>query len=382
MDLEETISLLKDLISIDTSNPPGNEEEICHYLEKLFSSWNMQSTLMYFAPQRPSFYASIEGIEPGSIILSGHLDTVAPLGSWTRTYFIPVEEEGKIYGLGASDMKGGVAMFIKAFKSMIGKGKPKHTVKLLLSADEEDKYRGAGMFQENGLLDDAIFTIVGEPTEGRVKLAEKSEFWVRTTFIGKEAHGSTPEEGINAIIPQAKFILSLREKIFELSSDPLMGSPTLNVGKITGGRQSNIVPEECSAELDLRLVNYEQKLRVMHIIEEIGQACRDRGKFSMETISYKRPLYSSPDNEFVRSFVSTAERITGIRHTLEAVTYCTDLPTMFPEKTSASEETIPPFVIFGPGSIKQAHQPDEYMEVESLKKSSLTLEEFLSKILF
>src|SRR5664280_173108 len=127
MDLKDTISLFKNLISFDTSNPPGNEEVICNYLTTLFLSWEINSTLFSFAPGRPSFYAYLEGSEPGSIILSGHLDTVAPLGNWTRSPFSPTEEGGRIYGLGSSDMKGGVVMLIEAMKSIKENGKPRHT---------------------------------------------------------------------------------------------------------------------------------------------------------------------------------------------------------------------------------------------------------------
>jgi acetylornithine deacetylase/succinyl-diaminopimelate desuccinylase-like protein len=84
----------------------------------LFSSWGINSTLFSFVQGRPSFYAYIKGKEPGSVILSGHLDTVAPLGNWTRSPFSPIEEGGRIYGLGSSDMKGGVVMLIEGMKSI------------------------------------------------------------------------------------------------------------------------------------------------------------------------------------------------------------------------------------------------------------------------
>jgi len=375
MDLKDMISLFKELISIDTSNPPGKEEEICNYLTTLFLSWGINSTLISFAPGRPSFYSYIEGSEPGSIVLSGHLDTVAPLGSRTLHPFTPIEEGNRIYGLGSSDMKGGVAMLVEGFKFIKEKGKPKHTVKLLLSADEEYKYRGAEIFQKSGILDDVVFTIVAEPTENEVLLGEKSEFWVRTTFIGKEAHGSTPEEGINSIISEAQFVLSIKEKINSLSPYPIMGSPTMNVGKIQGGRQPNIVPEKCFAEFDFRLLTKEQKTQVEEIIKMLGEKYKDKGEFSMETLSYKSPLISNLEDRFVKTFLEVAEQVTGKPQNPRAATFCTDLPTLFPEK-------VVPFVLFGPGSIKQAHQPDEFIEIESLSKSSTILEEFLLKALY
>lgn len=375
MDLKDTISLFKNLISFDTSNPPGNEEVICNYLTTLFLSWEIDSTLFSFAPDRSSFYAYLEGSEPGSIILSGHLDTVAPLGNWTRSPFSPTEEGGRIYGLGSSDMKGGVVMLIEAMKSIKENGKPRHTLKLLLSADEEWKYRGAKMFQQKGLLDDAIFTVIAEPTEGEVMLGEKSEFWVRTTFHGKEAHGSTPEEGINSIVLQYKFLLELVEKMTTLESSMIMGTPTLNIGRIQGGRQPNIVPENCFAELDFRLLSEQQRAQVEEIIKEIGESKSRKEEFSMEILSDKRPLVSNYDDPFVKTFLEVAKKVTKMSQQTKAAPFCTDLPTLFPER-------VVPFVIFGPGSINQAHQPDEFIEKESLSKSSAILKEFLLKVLY
>lgn len=375
MNLENVISILKNLISIDTSNPPGNEEEICNYIQEIFSNFGIISNLISFAPERPSLYAIIEGKEPGSVIFSGHLDTVAPLGTWTKEPLKPVEEEGKIFGLGSADMKGGVAVLIEALRFIKEKGKPKYTVKLLLSADEELKYRGAEVLQKNGILEDAIFSIIAEPTDNKVFIGEKSEFWLRVTFIGKEAHGSTPEEGINAIINQAKFILALKEEFKSLGDVPIMGRPSLNIGKIQGGRQPNIVPEKCSLDLDFRLVNEEQKIQVEKIIEKLGSLFKEGGQFYMETLSYKRPLVSNPESLFIKNLFEVVEKITHLPQQAVAASYCTDLPTLFPKKT-------PPFVIFGPGNIKQAHQPDEFIEIGSLKDSVYVFSEFIERILF
>ena len=206
-------------------------------------------------------------------------------------------------------------------------------------------------------------------------LGENSQFWVRTTFHGKEAHGSTPEEGINSIVLQYKFLLELVERMTTLKSSLIMGTPTLNIGKIQGGRQPNIVPENCFAELDFRLLSEQQKAQVEEIIKEIGESKSRKEEFSMEILSDKRPLVSNYDDPFVKTFLEVAKRVTKMSQQTKAAPFCTDLPTLFPER-------VVPFVVFGPGSIKQAHQPDEFIEKESLSNSSAILREFLLKVLY
>jgi acetylornithine deacetylase/succinyl-diaminopimelate desuccinylase-like protein len=154
-----------------------------------------------------------------------------------------------------------------------------------------------------------------------------------------------------------------------------MGSPTMNIGKIQGGRQPNIVPEKCFAELDFRLLTEEQKKQVEEIIKVLGEKYKGRGKFSMETLSYKRPLISNLEDRFVKTFLEVAEQVTGKPQNPRAAAYCTDLPTLFPER-------VVPFILFGPGSIKQAHQPDEFISLESLSKSIAIFEEFLLRAIF
>lgn len=370
-----SLEFLKELIRIDSSNPPGRERKICEYLLKLFSREGIPGKLIYFAPDRPSFCSCLPGKSPEAIVLSGHLDTVAPLGTWSRDPFAPLEEEGKVFGLGACDMKAGVAVLLDLFFRISLKGRPKYSLKLLLSADEEDRYRGAEAFRNVGLLEEAAFVIVAEPTDARPMVGEKSEFWVRTHFKGREAHGSTPEKGINAVLAQARFLLELEKRLQGLSSSPVMGRPTLNVGKIQGGRQPNIVPEACAAELDFRLISEEQKKEVISIMEDLGRNILPGASFTWETISYKPALLSSLNDPLIMEFLEAFRASTGDEPSPGAVTFCTDLPTLFPVNH-------PPFVIFGPGSIFQAHQPDEFVEIHSIKKASRVLEAFLHRVLY
>lgn len=373
--MDRVLSLLFDLIRIDTSNPPGKEEGICRFLEKIFEKEGLKGNLISFEPRRPSFFSSIEGEKPGSIVLTGHLDTVSPLGSWSFNPFEPFGKDGKIFGLGACDMKSGVALIIHLFLNFYRKRKPLHSLKIVLTSDEEDKYRGAESLREAGVLDDALFVLELEPTDSIPLIGEKGEFWVRANFRGREAHGSTPEKGINSILAQAKFLLELKKEVSLLPPRDFWGRTTLNVGKIQGGRQPNIVPESCFSELDFRLVRDEDREWIEKKMEDLGKGSLQGANFYWETISYKRPLSSDPKNPWLSMFIQTYEEVLGQQYSPKIASFCTDLPTMFPN-------SAPPFVIFGPGNILQAHQPDEFVEISSMEKAGKVLEAFLERALF
>ncbi len=370
---DNACELLKKLISINTANPPGNEEQICRYIQALLKEWGLSSSLFSLAPGRTSLFCQIEGRERGSVVLTGHLDTVEPAEGWLSDPFHAQERSSRIYGLGASDMKAGVALLLQCAKEIKAKGKPRLSLKILLTADEENQYRGAASFAEAGFLDDALFVLEAEPTGGEILFGEKAELWISLKFSGKEAHGSIPGEGVNAILACSHFLLSLAEKVRNAPPRPYFGSPSLNIGRIEGGRRINIVPDFCRADLDFRLGAEEEKDWVMHLLNQRATE-REGANMSCDIISYKRPLLSDFNSGMVQSFCRAFERETKRNMALRTATFCTDLPTLFPQH-------LPPFAIYGPGDVRLAHQPNESVEISSIKESMSVIMAFLEEVL-
>ena len=143
----ETTILLRKLIEIDSANPPGNEEAVARFVADYLARHDIDSRLIPLGPGRASLYAELPGELPGLIGLSGHLDTVQASDEWTRPPLTPTIERGRVYGLGAADMKGGLAMMLTAFCSVartIRSGRrPRNGLALLLSAGEETQFLGA-----------------------------------------------------------------------------------------------------------------------------------------------------------------------------------------------------------------------------------------------
>lgn len=368
--MNELVSLLQQLVAIDSCNPPGREEEICRFIQVWLERHGIASYRVEFAPGRPSLWAEIRGERSETILLSGHLDTVSIASGWENPPLQPQIRNDRLYGLGSTDMKGGLALLLESFRQAALRPKLPYTLRLLLSADEEDQYRGAAEFARNGLTKNVIFALVAEATAGKVGIGERGEFWLRVFFHGREAHGSTPEQGVNAILACGRFLCLLEEKFQRPPPSLRSGSSTWNVGRIEGGRQVNIVAEQCWADLDIRLGFEEDKEKVIQLLESSGQSACDQAQFRWETISYQRPMRSDTKDPMIQQFIASVRKVTGNEPGLDLVTYCTDLPSLFPAKA-------PPFVLYGPGDIRQAHQPNEYLDLKSLKECTKVLENFL-----
>jgi len=266
-------------------------------------------------------------------------------------------------------MKGGVAAIIYAAVLLKRRGiNLKKTVQLALTADEEWGYRGAKNLVDGGYFDRTDFLIITEPSNLQVSTGEKGELWMRAKFFGKSAHGSTPEVGANTIIPGSELVVNITEryeKIFE--ADPFWGKVSMNIGQFHGGVQVNIVPNYSEIQLDFRLISEDDKEKVIELVRKTGEeiAKRHKVRFTEEIFNYHSPIFTNSDNPYVKKFLQAA----GMKEVI-VTKYCTDGATIIPEKKI-------PFIIFGPGDIAQAHQNDEYINLESIYRAVDTFVEFL-----
>ena len=367
---KELNEFLQRLIQIKSVNPPGNEKEIASFIKRLLLRNNIPSELVPLEEGRCSVVAKIEGKEERNITLCGHLDTVGAIEEdWSKPPFQGLIENGKMYGRGTSDMKGGVAASIYSLMLLKRRGiTPQKKVQLALTADEEWGYRGAKTLVDQGFFDQTDFLIITEPTNLQVAVGEKGEIWIKAKFYGKSAHGSTPELGVNTVVPGSKFVLEVSEEYKKLfNPDPLWGNNSINIGQFHGGVQVNVVPNYSEVQLDFRVISEEDKKRALELVRKKGQDIGEEFgvQFKEEIFNYHPPIFTSLDNLYIQKFMQVA----GVKEAT-IVKYCTDGGTIIPEKKI-------PFIVFGPGDIAQAHQNDEYIELESLYQSVDTFLEFL-----
>lgn len=254
----ELIELTSELVSIRSENPPGEQKEIGKFLESKMKEIGLQTESYELEPGKPNIVGTLVGKNPKPVLMfNGHVDTV-PVGDtarWRSDPFEGVVRDSKLYGRGAADMKGGLAAMIHAVRNIAeSETGLKGTVLVACVVDEEVTGYGTKSLVEKGYTAD--FAIVGEPTELSVLTAHKGVLEFNVTTTGISAHASTPRKGLNAIYKMGNVLRAIEKNLDELerTSHPLVGSPSINVGKIHGGVASNVVPERCEIAVERRIL--------------------------------------------------------------------------------------------------------------------------------
>ncbi|MHA1345750.1 MAG: M20 family metallopeptidase [Candidatus Heimdallarchaeaceae archaeon] len=367
----DVIPILKELIKLKTENPLGLTIKAVKYLVKELKKCGIPSEIQEYSEGKANIIAKY-GAGERSIILTGHLDTV-PVGDENKWKFPPfgsVEDNGKIYGRGSTDMKGAVAAFIAVIKYLKDNNvKINKKIVFLGTSDEEIGMDGAVVAKDSGIMENCDFILVGEPTDLKIAIAEKGTLWIKVKIEGVSAHGSTPDLGINAIETAAKIIPLMKTAVpgFE---HKILGKSTLNIGKIEGGTLINVVPEYCEFKCDYRVVADELRDQIKEKIEDIVKSVNDRGEAKVSTeIIHEVPAIELKDRpEFFKILAKNAKQN---ENEFIGVNYGTDGAMLVP-----IYET--PFVIIGPGNLDQLHVTDEYTEKDKvITFANLILESIL-----
>jgi len=364
----DEVKLLQQLVKINSENPPGNEREIAFFIRDFLDDLGVETKLMKFGKNRYNLIASIG--KGNGLMLNGHMDTV-PVGNVENWKFNPFGEikNGKLYGRGAVDMKSGLACVLTALQNLI-KRKVEFKRKLLLAfvGDEEVALAGSKFFVENykEFLKDVKYGIIAEPTNFSITIAQKGIADIKVKIRGKAAHGSGPELGDNAIYKACDFIQELRKLNENLKrrKDALLGSGTINVGKITGGTKVNIVPDYCEIEIDRRIIPGETPQIAKKQIEKILKKLKIKGV--VELLVSRLPM-KIPENSLV---VKTLKEITGAKTRGEAG---------YTEAELYYRKCGIECVVFGPGNPNLSHVANEYIKIKDLKKGCIIFEKIIKK---
>jgi succinyl-diaminopimelate desuccinylase len=356
------LSLLRELVATNSENPPGQEDAVAKVLREHMESYGI-SCVSVGSSKRPNLIFSSNDGQRGILVLHGHMDTV-PVGkleNWSHNPFGSEIANGLLYGRGACDMKGPVAALAEAL--IIYTEERHHEPLLMLStSDEESGCSGAEEVAKSGELDGVRYGICAEPTNLQILVGEKGLFWSRVVATGKSAHGSRPEQGVNAITECLNAIDILISEEYPYEEDSLLGIPTMNVGLIQGGIKVNVVPDICEAQLDMRIVKGQTPESVLKLMNERLKSSDLANRVRVEYIFGKPAVLTPCDSVIVETAVDIVNRMTGIQSTLGTAPYGTDCSVLQPKIGIQN-------IICGPGSIEQAHQPDEYIRLDQLYKS-------------
>lgn len=361
---ERLLRLASDLVRIPSENPPGQEAEVAAFLVRYFRDIGFEPTVQEITPGRPNVMVQLEGQEPGPhLIFNGHTDVVPPGPGWSLDPYGAEVRDGRLYGRGSADMKGGVAAMIEAALTVAQSSPFRGTITLAMVADEEEGGGGTRHAVQQGLRGD--WAIIPEPTDLRPVIAHKGDFNFYITVHGEAAHGSVPDQGINAIYGAGKLLTAIQELNHRLSnqSHALVGSPTVSVGTIRGGEITCMVPSECRIAVDRRLIPGEDPADVITEMETLlADLARADPTFKADMVTpiQALPMEVSPDLPVVRALRSASERMVGVDPGVFGWSATCDASIL-------AQEADTPTVIFGPGSIdRAAHRPDESVSIEEL----------------
>ena len=354
-------ALTRELLAFNTINPPGMERACARHLGRLLEGAGFSLAYHEFAESRTSLIARIGGDgEKPPLCFTGHIDTV-PLGAarWSRDAFAGETDGDRLYGRGSTDMKGGIAAFVCAALELAPRLARGPGLVLVITAGEEIGCEGARYLADHDLLGRAGAIVVAEPTANYPYVGHKGLAWFQVETRGTTAHGSMPEVGDNAILKLAKAIGDLDRFEFPVRSHPVMGKPTLNVGTIRGGLNTNSVPDEASMTLDTRTVPGIDHVHLCHSLEVLLAPRGAKVKKIVDTPS----LYTDPADEWIQEVFEACTPILGKRPEPKTITFSTDGADL------KRGFRGPPAVILGPGEPQLAHQTDEWCSLNKLEQS-------------
>ncbi|MFO1064221.1 MAG: M20 family metallopeptidase [Pirellulales bacterium] len=370
--------LLADLVRINSINPAYDqgvpESAMADFIDAYFCNLGLRTFRQEVFPGRPNLIAVLPGRNANRrIILEAHTDT-ASINGMTIPPFEPRIENGRLYGRGACDTKGGLAGMMHAVARLRKAGiTPPCEVWLAATADEEYSYRGVLKLCD-GLT--AHAAVIAEPTEMQLIIASKGVIRWRIHVHGKAAHSSKPHLGVNAIEHTARLILAIEQdnRRLEQVLHPLIGCATSNVGVIHGGVQVNFVPDRCTIEIDRRLLPHESIEEVLADYQRLtDRLAAEHPGFHAEMeapMLTDIPLDTRADEPAVLT-ASGVLALMGLDGTPAGVPFGSD--------ASKLARVGIPSMVFGPGSIDQAHAAVEFVDLDQVELASEFYRRFITE---
>jgi len=371
-----TEQLLAELIALPSVNPAflpprhpnAGEKNVADFLAATAARAGLEVEFQKVLPERANVIARLlpRGKIKQTILLAPHLDTVGANG----TQFIPQRKNGRLHGRGACDTKGSVAAMLAALCELANtKSRPLETEIVFAGLiDEEHAQAGSRALVQNKFKAD--LAIVGEPTKLQVVTAHKGSLWLELTTHGRAAHGATPHLGKNAVHEMARIVDVLETDYaaqLKKKKHKLLGSGTVNVGKISGGTQPNIVPDSCTIAIDRRTLPGDTESSVRREITLLLKAKKLSAKFSNAKLAPALPLETDFKLPLVQSFLRAANQTKSLGED-----YFCDAAVLAAGRI--------PSVVFGPGDIAQAHTADEWISLAELERGKNLLLKFLKSL--
>ncbi len=367
------IKLTCDLVRIDSQNPPGDEKTIAAFVQKYLVRLGLKTRSVEFSPGRTNVLAYFGGKRhKKSLLITPHLDTVPAGNSWKRNPFLAHKEGRRLYGLGATDCKGNLAVCLEALRSLVEeKARLDYELVFAATADEES---GSGLgliplLEKNILKPSAALVLDADDFE--IVFTQKGLLHLKLVIEGKKAHGAYPWLGDNAIARAVEILYGLARARLSSARNRYLRAATLNIGTIRGGDKVNVVADRCECELDLRFLPGTAPETMLKKIRQAAQ--KHAGRFKLEIESLQTPYAIEKSHPLIK-YLRQAMLKVKIKPVLTGSEGATVI-TFFQHKNI-------PAVATGFGSAGCAHMADEYVQADNLYKGTQVLVEFLKSYRF
>ncbi|MDH4203582.1 MAG: M20 family metallopeptidase [Phycisphaerae bacterium] len=368
------IELLKDLIQ---SAPTLNNGELraAEVLADFFRQHGIPAELDTWNGNRANVTASVgpDNSDAATLLFGAHLDVVpATKDHWKADPFCPVEEDGKIIGRGSVDMLGGLCA---AAAAMVDLSRQQLNGRIIFAATagEETDSCGVQRFVEQyrSRIKNPIGTIITEPTGMKILRAHRGILWLKVETKGKTAHGSMPHLGVNAVLKMNAFLNRLEHWEIPHTPHPLLGGCSISPNRITGGSATNIIPDSCCLEIDIRTLPKQNHREIIENLKALCESIQNEDPDFKTQISIIRAvdaMETPADSPFVKAVCKAA----GI-HETQAAGFTTDGPHF--QKLKA------PVLILGPGDGTRCHKPDESIEISAVEQARQTYQTIAANVL-
>ena len=375
---EEIISFLKELISIPTAYPPGDTSTMAAYLSDTLKAMGYATGTHTAHPGMDNLVARMGSGSP-SLVLNVHVDTVdaGDLSLWSRPPLEATVEGSHVFGLGAANCKGSGAVQLWLAKEIARRGGPAKGEVVFTFVTDEESLGPNGMchLREQGIVKPDML-LLGAPTDNSLITTERGVLWVELTTSGRPAHAGQPEDGDNAILRMIRIINRLDSEMSSRLGQRIDGDmrSTINVGKLHGGRNTNVVPSQCIAQIDRRLLPLETIDQAFaEIVSIIDSAGEPEGTVFVERIRGTNGFKGDESGPLVKS-------LSG------AIAAVTDSPARFSTAIGVSDgryfaDDKIEIVNFGPGIGSEGHASNESVSIESLRTSALILDHAFSNLI-
>lgn len=354
------ISLLRELVSIDSVNPslvPGarGEGAVAAAVAERMRGMGLEVHVEEVEGGRPNVIGVLDGLQPGpTLMFCGHLDTVGVDGM--AAPFSPVDRDGRLYGRGAQDMKAGVAAMIDAVRVAVAHGFTRGRIVVAAVIDEEYASIGADALVGRWKADLAVVT---EPTDLKIGVAHKGFAWLDVETRGRAAHGSRPRDGRDAIVRMGRVLQRLDALDRELQArppHPLMGTASLHASIINGGRELSSYPDRCVLQMERRTIAGESGEDAAREVAAILESLQleDSEFEAASRLTFARPAYELPPGHPLPAMIGSGLSAYGLTAETVGMSFWTDAAVLGAAGI--------PTVLFGPGGAG-LHGLEEYVNV-------------------